>query len=152
MPFALENPNSWEPVCFAILLFARQFTKSDSALNHTQHGALSACAFTATDVFLLQCIYAVLLLPKAYGCKGCLWPVASAGPLIGGRPRRVEWGLITRRVRYLGTCSAGSSKMEATAGCRTAPQPAELSGVIHAGLIGPMAKEDCYNVANVSPG
>jgi len=45
----------------------------------------------------------------------------------------------------------GSSKMEATTGCRTAPQPAELSEVIHAGLAGPMAKEDCYNVANASP-
>ena len=139
---------------FAILLFARISLQIQSqTLNHTQHGALSAYAFTADDAFLLQFIYAVLLLPKAYGCKGCLWPVASAtGPLIGGRPRRVDWGLITRRVRYLGTCSAGSSKMEATAGCRTAPQPAEFSEVIHAGLIGPMSKEDCYNVANVSPG
>ena len=55
-----EPVHSWEP--------ARQFTKSDQTLNHTHHGALSACAFLATDVSFLQCTCAFLLLTKAYDC------------------------------------------------------------------------------------
>ena len=94
-------------LCYSFIR-AHQFTNSEpNAESHTARRPL-CLRFSAADAFLLQFIYAVLLLPKAYGCKGCLWPVASATvPLIGGRPRRVEWGLITRRVRCLGTCSAG---------------------------------------------